>query len=765
MMSARAWRRSALAVSLVLGTVVAVVQPGAQVESGLRTVRDSVRSQAASGQLHVVEIDARSLAAVDRWPWPRAEHARVVDALRAAGARTIAFDVDFSAASNPVDDAAFAAALGRAGGAVVLPTFRQAAAAGTDAHIDSLPIAPLRQSAFLAAVSIQPDRDGFVRRAPVGMITNGVARPSLSALLAGTDGIAFDKFPIDYAIEPASIPRHSFIDVTRGAKTADLRGKDVLIGATAIELGDRYAVPRHGVIPGVIIQALATETLRSGVPRELPSVLGLGVALALAFGALRAASNKRIALYGGGGAAALMLAVGLGEQFLHTTMALLPALAALASTMIFALVRLRLTDHHVRARVDPSTGLPNRLALEESLRDRPQVQVVAAVIARFDDIAASLGSEGTAQMVQRIADRFRLAAGDGAIYRLEDRVLAWDSAFLSAAELHDALDGLRSVMHNPVEIGGRRIDVTVAMGIASDAGEAAAHAIGAATAAASHALAEGVPWLRSDKAHVDVADQGLSMMGELDEALDRDEIEVLFQPKLDIAFDRIASAEALVRWTHPVRGPISPDVFIPLAEQTNRIDRLTLFVIRKTLAAITACAQTGKPISIAVNISAKLLSSPAFADALDLLLSKSPDLLDRLIFEVTESAAMADIEAAASALQRYRRLGIAISMDDYGTGQSTLTYIKRLPLSEIKIDRSFVQNAHINQDDGILVQSTIELAHKLGMRVVAEGVEDQACLEFLARSGCDYAQGWLISKAVPLTALKAMIVEAERLAA
>jgi diguanylate cyclase len=171
-----------------------------------------------------------------------------------------------------------------------------------------------------------------------------------------------------------------------------------------------------------------------------------------------------------------------------------------------------------------------------------------------------------------------------------------------------------------------------------------------------------------------------------------------------------------------------------------------------------------RDISVAVNLSAKLLLDSSFNAALDAVLARNAGLIGRLIFEITETAAMADLASSARALARFRDAGITISMDDYGTGQSTLAYIQQLPLGELKLDRQFVRHAHVNGDDGILVRSTIDMAHALGIRVVAEGVEDQACLDFLAESGCDHVQGWLIAKALPADEFLAFIEDARKAA-
>ncbi len=725
----------------------------APVEHGLRTMRDAVRDKPASGELHIVEIDARSLKSVDRWPWPRSEHARLIDALTQAGARTIAFDVDFSSRSTPAEDTALAKALARAGGGVILPTLRQAGSARRSELIESLPIAPLREHSFLGAVSILPDADGYVRSAPLGIITAGTPRPSLSTMLANRAGTAFVDFPIDFAIDPATIPRHSFVDVSRGGQASALAGKDVLIGATAVEMGDRYAVPRYGVIPGVVIQALAAETLRNGIPRRIPALLFLIVGLIGAWWAIGAARPRQIALR-----AATVTVVGLVtltalEEFASLTGAITPALLALWSAAMLRTMVVLLADRRAAARIDAESGLANRVALREAERG---AAVVAGVIDRYDEIAATLGSDRMGGFMARLGERLAPAVG-ATIHRIDERVIAWSSADGPGEE---AMDRLRALLLHPIEIDGRRIDVRIALGVARHDAGGSTTVIDAAAAAASKALERGVSWADAMVGADDGGLDKLSLMGELDTAIDRGDIAVHYQPKLALASGRIESAEALVRWTHPSLGPIRPDLFIPLAERHDRIDRLTLAVTRAALDTL----RQADAVSIAVNLSAKLLADARFNRALDDLLGDYGPQVDRLIFEVTESAAMADMDAAVAALEAYRARGITISMDDYGTGQSTLSYLRRLPIAELKIDRMFVQHAHVNADDAVLVRSTIELAHQLGIRVVAEGVEDQGCLDFLRDCGCDYVQGWLVGKPVPQADFLAAITPAQQAA-
>ena len=205
-----------------------------------------------------------------------------------------------------------------------------------------------------------------------------------------------------------------------------------------------------------------------------------------------------------------------------------------------------------------------------------------------------------------------------------------------------------------------------------------------------------------------------------------------------------------MRWDHPVRGMLPPDSFIPTIEEAGRIDDVTIAVLAQSLEDMRSWCNQGLAIGVAVNISASLLTSESFAARALALVMSSGFPAHRLTFEVTESAQFEDSDKAIAMLERFRASGIRISMDDYGTGQSTLNYLKVLPVSELKIDRMFVQHAHVDHGDAMLVRSTVLLAHELGLKVVAEGIEEAACLAFLKGIGCDYAQGYFVSR--PLNA-------------
>jgi len=746
----------------LLAAMLAMTGTFRPIDNALEELTFALFERPVSGQVQIVEMDAASMAAINRWPWPRDHYARVVEQLDSAGVRSISFDVDFSNSSETKQDGTFGQAIAAAKASVALPTFAQSAGFREGRQLDALPVAALREHAHLASISVAPDRDGFVRRMPLGTVTGSLARPSIAAFVSGRPGTVGESFPIDFGIDPSAIPRHSFIAVERGEfDPAVLKGKDVIIGATAIELGDRYAVPRHGVLPGVVVQALAAETLVDAVPvyGSWPAPLAAATLLAFLIGSAirRRAVAVRFAI-------ACSLAAGLwlaARLFASVWFEIVPALVLLVLAAGLRLVILTAREAERQRRIDVESGLPNKLALDTRVDTGNQQYFVAAQIDDFDALQLAVGQERFGDLLRRLVERLQVAGGASSIFRLDNRTLVWSTP-LDLAELEPLLAGLRAVMRSPFEVAGRRLGVALTFGVApADMNEAAANAVHAA----SMAKRSGKPWRLYSTEEGETAARQFSLLGELDDALRDGHITVVYQPKLNLATDRIDAVEALVRWNHPVRGMLPPDSFIPLIEEAGRIDDLTIAVLAQALEDMRIWCERGLVVGVAVNISAGLLASESFANRALALISRTGAPTHRLTFEVTESAQFEDTDTAVAMLERFRESGIRISMDDYGTGQSTLNYLKLLPVSELKIDRMFVQHAHIDHGDAMLVRSTVQLAHEMGLKVVAEGIEEAECLAFLRSIACDYAQGYFIGRPLDMQALADRVAEQSVLAA
>jgi EAL domain-containing protein (putative c-di-GMP-specific phosphodiesterase class I) len=249
----------------------------------------------------------------------------------------------------------------------------------------------------------------------------------------------------------------------------------------------------------------------------------------------------------------------------------------------------------------------------------------------------------------------------------------------------------------------------------------------------------------------------LTVLTELRNAITHGELTVHFQPKVRLRDGEVIGAEALVRWCHPRRGFIGPDEFVPVAEHSGLITPLTFAVLRQSLDACATWRRGGRPLGVAVNISPRSLLDPAFVDEVARALAAVEVPASAVTLEITESSLMADPDRAIEAMRRLRSLGLHLSIDDLGTGYSSLSYLQRLPVSEVKIDRSFLRPADGDDDAFAIVGAVVDLGHRLDRHVVAEGVEDEATWRRLQELGCDSAQGYWMSPALPADAFTAFL--------
>ncbi len=749
-------RWAGLALIAIAASAMAALGIGADSEARLRLVRDALQPRAASGKVVIVEIDARSLTAVSTWPWPRSRHGAMAERLRSLGAGTIAFDVDFSAHSSAKEDAAFAASLARVGGDVILPTFVQQWSAQSDRTHENLPIDALREHAFTGSVNVQPDTDGQLRRYSYGIETDGIPRPSIGALLAGGGtGAVGEDFRIDPSIDPATIPRVSAVDLLNGfVERGTVAGKAVVIGATAVEMGDRYLLPGQGILPGVVVQALAAETLIQNTVNPdfgaWPALL-LATMIVLIWAVRTGLRYNSLLLIA---AAILIVAAPLGfERNGLGSPAIIPALALIVVAGAWsALLRFHRKVRDDRL-VDASTRLPNSRALIRSSGNAGHI-----VVARFQpwtELQAVLSENERTQLVSQIVARLDTAFPGSTIHAIEGGTFGWISAEESADALLDAAEGACALFRPPIAVENRSLLVTPAFGIEHRA-VGSAVALTHASVAAAQAADNGQRCRAYSEQAMSRTDRALALLGEIDGAIDAGDIFVFYQPKFDIAKGAVTGAEALVRWRHPVLGAVSPDEFIPLIENSGHIGRLTFAVIDRCFADLRAWDADGLGLGVSINVSARLLDDRPFTEGLFKRLKTLGQRAARVTLEITESAAIGGAASAIAALERVRRLGARISIDDYGTGHATLSYLRSFPTDEIKIDKSFVTAMGSSASDRILVRSTIELAHELGFAVVAEGVEDAACLALLTQFGCDVAQGWEIGRPMPAASLEAM---------
>ena len=879
-------------------------------DAKLQDLRFRLLQQAASDDVVIVAIDPQSLSALPQWPWPRSYHAIALDTLMAAGARRVAFDVDFSARRDEPGDAQFEAALDRYPGRVVLPIFKQRIETrdGTRRLAETRPLPRFSRSVELASVNVFPAPDGLIRSAPVRDAGSDRALPSLSAVLADNVDFPANAIVVDFGIRAAGLPRLSFVDVLSGTfDPASIADRQVIVGATAVELGDMFAVPHYHSLPGVVLHALAAQSLR-GTPLQavsrwwalaglLPVVLimvwraqrwrwqlvvavpvlaglslfAFSVALqAIAALVVPAASVMLLVVL----LAVLQLIVRLERQAVllllqHATIRRKDAMmqhvvehsidgiagvdldgtvlwsnpafctifgipanrlvgAKLSSVLDFLdsaasgpdLIGALRTDHGLfevdcrradgselplelavatvaeqerailtvlarditerradraalehQALHDGLTGLPNRTLLQSRLTENVRAAqrlgasfcLLMLDLNRFKEINDTLGHHVGDQLLCRVAERLveTMRAAD-TVARLggdEFAVILPAPTGLVAAEA--LCERLVEAFALPIAFAGLTFEVGISCGIAvfPEHGREPAELLQYSDVAMYAAKQD----LKSVAVYDPERDQNsvrrLALAGELRAAIEKGEVSIHYQPKVDLRRGLVSGAEALVRWHHPTLGFVSPDEFVPMAEQSGLIQPLTTFVLEQAVEACRGWREQWPGTGIAVNLSARMLQFAGLVETVAGVLQASGLPAAALTLEITESAIMGEPDRALAMIDALHAQGVRLSIDDYGTGYSNLAYLNQLPASELKIDKHFVMGMLLRTGDDKIVRSTIELAHSLGLEVVAEGIEDRPTMAALAAAGCEVGQGYFFGKPMPLDAFEAWLAD------
>ena len=739
------------------GLICGLIGLGEYFEDALRVGRNSFHQHNASGQVVVVTIDEPALRQYGSWPWPRHYHGQLVDKLAALGANRVFFDIDFSYPSNSADDRSFAAALQRYGAATLASRYREGPSNGN--KLDTQPLRPFSKFADEATLSVQYNYQSSVWRLPYALSIKGRPVPSIAAAIAGKNGAVGSEFPLDYSIRLSSIPVISAADVLSGRLAPNaLRGRQILIGTNSDVIGDRYFIPGYGRTGGVFIHAIGAETLRQGQPIDLGWLPGFLFALgAVTVAVLRRRFSERLAIFTGTTVTLMVV-----PAFLEARLIFADITPGLFVVIVVASV-LGWRRYRARGWVNSVSNLPNLSALRVNREGRSQALVAARVL-NYEEIVSTLPAEAERQLIDQIVSRLRVGSPQRVLYQGDAGIFAWFEE--SRQPVGNHLEALYALFRTPARINGVSLDLTVSFGVEVGSGRSPANRLASALVAADEAAHDGLKWKYHDPESLESASWRLSMLSQLDEAIDRGDVWVAYQPKLDLATRRIIGAEALARWTHPEKGPIAASEFVAAAEQHNRIGKLTDFVLDHAISAAAQINKRGVAFDVAVNLSARLLSDKGFTLRLSASLARHGLPAHHLTLELTETAALAGSGEGLEMIGRLRDLGVNISIDDYGTGLSTLEYLKKIPANEIKIDQSFVKGIVDNRSDRLMVQSTVGLAHSLGRKVVAEGVEHRDILDLLVEMGCDIAQGFAIGRPMGLESLtKRLLSDRKRTAA
>jgi diguanylate cyclase (GGDEF)-like protein len=406
---------------------------------------------------------------------------------------------------------------------------------------------------------------------------------------------------------------------------------------------------------------------------------------------------------------------------------------------------------------DALTGLPNRTLLhrraERDLRGDDPAAMLLIDLDRFKEVNDTLGHDYGDALLVEVAERLggALRRGDTLARLGGDEFAILVAGAPDRGAVVELATRLQAALRRPFALRGVAVELEASIGVAlyPEHGTTIGRLLQRADVAMYDAKRgrRGVATYTADRDPYS-ADR-LGLLAELRSAIERDELVLHYQPKISLETGELTGVEALVRWQHPSRGLLGPDAFIPLAERTGAVADLTRWVVDHALAQCRAWRDRGIDLPVAVNLAAANIVDVTLPEAIGALLERYDVPAEQLECEISEHTVMADPVRATAVLAGLRELGVGLSLDDFGTGHSSLSYLKRLPLDEVKIDRSFVAGMAADENDAVIVRSTIDLARNLGLRVVAEGVETAEIMDALRELRCDVAQGYVISRPLP----------------
>ena len=426
-----------------------------------------------------------------------------------------------------------------------------------------------------------------------------------------------------------------------------------------------------------------------------------------------------------------------------------------------------------RAFIDPLTGLPNRMLFEDRLlhamqrydrdddsrarREPRKVAVLFVDLDGFKPINDMLGHAVGDEVLQEAARRLRTTTRDS------DTVarIGGDEFVLLAEDVSDVADcaslanRVIQVLAQPLEVQGHQVTLSGSVGVAlyPEHGDRMKLVQNADAAMYTAKRAGGNTYALFESRMNEGLQEQLSLQHDLRHALERGELQLHYQPKIDARQGRLQGVEALLRWQHPTRGMVGPNVFIPIAERFGLINGLGNWVIEESCRQMRVWADEGLSMNVAINLSVHQLRTEELVPRIESALARYQVMPSQLLCEITESVAMEDIESTQRAFEALSRIGVYLSIDDFGTGYSSLSYLRQLPARQLKIDRSFVADIEVRPDARAIVGAVIQLAHQLGLRVVAEGVETEGQRDILLVLQCDELQGYLLARPMAVEAL------------
>lgn len=730
-------------IAIMLGTLSGAIELPLPVEDSLRLARAHLRMRPAPQDIAMIKVDDATLNELGVRLPTRHQDSELIDRLIAAGVTKVIFDRAHADPETPASDAEFAATLARHRGKVWLgmtPELHN----GFHQADPLFPHPAFRTLAPIGSMLGFQGPFGLSMVLPTEVELDGRKYPGFSAVLADYRGKAIE-YRVDDAIDMSTIPNFRYVDVLKGRVGArELSGKAVIIGHTFFTSPDLYRHQIYGKVPGSYFHIVGAHTLRRDVPVDLqwaPAVL-IAAAAIMAQALVGARSMRYLWLPAVGMfvAAFFLDEAGINADFMSAVLAL--GIAA------FGFHRINRKYYSTEFDAMTTSAISS---------DKPSAErdVYALKIANLAELSEEWSNRDIGDFVNTLISYVK-GPGEVGDVAFERDLLIWLAPRMEAVDLERHADGLALMLRTAISHEWQSSNGSPALGVDTNYDLPVALRIKKAMQAADEATSRGVRVIINDAAHLEARNNRLELIRVLEQGLRDRDIGVAYQPKIDLASGRIVGAETLIRWKPDGREYVNPQDLVLAAEAGDRINELTLIVMETALVDGKQAIALDPRFKLAVNMSAKSLSDTHLLFEIMTLLGRYNFPPENLTLELTETAKLEDHRIAPQ-IAALKARGIGLSIDDFGTGQSNLEYIEKLPSSELKIDKRFVQHMASSEESRAVVRATIEIAHSLGKTVVAEGVEDFSVAATLRAMGCDQAQGYLFSRAIAMPELLAMM--------
>ncbi|WP_296717025.1 EAL domain-containing protein [Erythrobacter sp.] len=729
--------------AILFGLVSAAIDLPLPAEDGFRAVRAKLRSRPAPQDIIMVTVDDATLNELGK-PLPsRFDDSALIDRLVASGVDKIVFDRAHADPETPASDAHFARTLARHKGRVWLGVSPYHSLGFFESE-KIVPLEQFREHVALAAMTGLGSPFRLSVTFPTEVEVDGKAYQSISALLADYGGRSINYRP-DFAFDVTTVPTFSYADILRQRIPAsELEGKSVVIGNSYIASADFFHMPFLGRVPGSYFHILGAHTLKRGAPVDVmwfPALLIAGFAI-LSHAVARSRS-KRPLWFATCGLPPLAL---LMDEFLVSIDIMSAMLALIGATIGFH----RLAKKYYSSEVDAMTT--SALSLDKTNAER---DIYALKISNLSEISEDWSARELGEFVNTLITYVK-GPGDAGDVAFERDVLVWFAPRMEVGSLERHADGLSTMLKTAISYDWQSTSSAPALGIDTNYALPVGQRIKKAMQAADDAASRGARFIINDAAYLEARNHRLEIVRVLERGLRERAVGVAYQPKIDLATGHIVGAETLIRWKPDGQEYVNPQELVLAAEANDRINELTLIVMEAALSEGRQAIAIDPAFKLAINMSAKSLSDTHLLFEMMTIMGRLGFPAANLTLELTETAKLED-QLIAPQIAALKQRGIGLSIDDFGTGQSNMEYLEKLPSSELKIDKKFVQQMARSEESRAVVRATIEIAHSLGKVVVAEGVETEAVAAELRAMGCDQAQGFLFSRAISMPDLLKMM--------